>query len=115
MNKIAKFTRLDPHKRYDYIQALARKIVKQASNQWGIEIEDEAPTTTAHILRPPRVRIGQKQEVEINKGNFQIRSQIYDSDVTIKNWVIVYSQYGRGNRDDQLADDLAYNLRQCGK
>ena len=70
MNKIAKFTRLDPHKRYKYIQALAHKIVKEAKNQWGIEIEDSAPTTTAHILKPPRIRIGNKTEVEITKGNF---------------------------------------------
>lgn len=115
MNRIAKFTRLDPHKRYQYIQALAHKIVKEAKNQWGIEIEDSAPTVTAHILKPPRIRIGSKQEVEITKGNFQIRDPIYDKDVTIRDWAIIYSTFGRGNRDDQLADDLAYNLRQCGK
>merc|ERR1712110_390143 len=50
-----------------------------------------------------------------NKGNFQIRDPIYDKDHHIRDWTLIYSQMGRGYRDDQLADDLAYNLRQVGK
>ena len=82
MNRIAKFTRLDPHKRYQYIQALAHKIVKEAKNQWGIEIEDSAPTVTAHILKPPRIRIGVSFLLIISYINFSQNKKLRSTRAT---------------------------------
>jgi hypothetical protein len=38
-----------------------------------------------------------------------------EKNATLKDWAIIYSNSSRGNRDIQLADTFAYNLRQCGK
>ena len=69
-------------------------------------------------MTPPRIRIGNKQEVKIVNGQFNKDDFIiYGNGDMIKNWVIIYSKNGRGrnNRDDQLADDLAYEIREYGK
>lgn len=115
MNKIAKYTRLDPGVRYKHIQSLTQKLSKKSDNKWGIQIENANPTTEAHIVQPPRIRIGDKKEVTIKQGTFQLRDKIHDRDECLENWAVIYSKNGRNNYDDKMADQLAYQLRQCGK
>ena len=76
---------------------------------------DTDPTTEAHIIPPPRIRIGEKKEVSVNNGTFFIKDEIYDNDYVLQDWVIFYSKKGRNNFDFNLAEDLYYNLKKCGK
>jgi len=116
MGKIAKYTRLDPQQRYNYISELTQQIVSKTEknlNQWGIKISETNPYVDAVNLTTPRIRIGKKKEVDIKKGTFNIRDQIYEKGV-VEDWVVFYSENNK-RRDGKLADELAYQLRQIGK
>ena len=116
MGKIAKYTRLDPEKRYKYISELTSQIVSRTEkhlNQWGIKISETNPSVDAVNLKKPRIRIGKKGEVSVQKGVFNIRNQIYDK-TKIQDWVIFYSCNNK-YYDSCQADDVAYELRQIGK
>lgn len=77
---------------------------------------DTAPKTEAHIIAPPRIRIGNRKECSIKNGTFNIRSEIHDNDYVLQDWVIIYSKIGKRNTHDQtLAEDLYYNLKKCGR
>jgi len=58
---------------------------------------DEVPTTEAHIMPPPRIRIGEKKEVTVKNGTFVIKDEIYDNDYVLQDWVVFYSKLGRNN------------------
>ena len=71
MNKIAKFTRLDPTTRYAHVQKLVKTIEENSqNNQWGIEIANKSPEINAFEIAHPRIRIGKKKDVEIKNGTF---------------------------------------------
>ena len=40
MNKIARYTRLEPQTRIEHIRQLSQKIQKRSKDIWGIEIEE---------------------------------------------------------------------------
>lgn len=99
MEKIAKYTRLEPKDRLKRIKTLKQKLCNK-TNDWGIEILEGEPVVTAHVIPPPRVRIGDNKEIEVRNGNFTIRGGIKESAV-IQNWVVVYTAWGKP--DDEFA------------
>lgn len=111
MGKIAQFTRLEPKKRYQYISELTQQIVnrtKKNLNKWGIKISNLNPTVEAINLKMPRIRIGEKKEVDIKMGTFKIQDQIYEKGV-LTDWVVFYSENNpKRSYGLQLADELAY-------
>ena len=70
MNKIAKYTRLNPDTRYSHIQKLVKLLSEKSANTWGIKIADTNPSVEAHVAKAPRIRIGKKREVQIKDGTF---------------------------------------------
>ena len=72
MNKIAKYTRLQPDERLKHIHSIIKKLRKASKNQWGITIDGEAPMVEAVEIPPPRIRIAKNQEPKIENGTFKI-------------------------------------------
>lgn len=58
-------------------------------------MENVNPHVEAHVIKPPRIRIGSKKEVDVTEGTFQIRNELFEKG-TIKDWLVIYSSDPKG-------------------
>ena len=111
MQNVAKYTKLFPDMRVQRQEDLIKKIFNQVGtdkNELGLVIDPKSNKVKGKLLNYPEIKL--KTPMIPDRGNFIIKSPIYDANATLKNWVIIFNA-----QDSEIADMFAHKLYDCSK
>jgi len=90
MSEVAKHTRLEPKQRMQQIQSLNKPLADFFAKEYNITL-DQQSTVQGHVLTPPKLLLGNKKTLIPEKGNYQLKDQLY-MPAKIEKWVFIYAE-----------------------
>jgi aubergine-like protein len=111
MQDIAKFTKLYPETRNQRQENLIKNfnsLTDKDGNDLGLRVDPKSNKIKGKLLDFPQIML--QRPMIPDRGNFIIKSQIYDQNASLRNWMIVFN-----SRDEELAFQFAHKLNECSK
>ena len=116
MQDVAKYTKLFPQTRGDRQEGLIKTInamggkdkVGRDLNELGLTIDAKSNRIKGKLLPFPEIRLSKPMIPD--RGNFIIKSAIYETNAQLKNWIVIFN-----SKDKDLAMDFTAKLNESSK